>query len=43
MLGFPQAQQQHGPTVLDTMSVPRVHAPEDEGMRGRSQDLWDGM
>lgn len=35
MLGFPEARQQHGPRVLAAVSGPRVHASEDEGMRGR--------
>lgn len=35
MLGFPEAQKQHGPRVLAAMFVPRAHASEDEGMRGR--------
>lgn len=38
MLGFPEAQQQHGPRVLAAMSVPRAHASEDEGMRGKKPE-----
>lgn len=42
MFGFPETLQQHSPRLLAAVPMPRVHVPEDEGVRGRRLDPWEG-
>lgn len=42
MFGFPETMQQLSPKLLAAVPRPRAHVPEDEGMRGRRLDPWEG-